>query len=328
VSVTALPRYPFTQYPRGWFRVGGSADLRPGDVRSIRYFGRDLVLFRAREAGTAHVLDAYCPHLGANLGIGGCVEGDAVVCPFHRWSFDGGGACVAVPYATKVPKTGVRSWTVREVNGQIMMWHPIADEAPTWEFPEFREMRAPDRTPLRAMHRWSIRSHPQELAENGMDLAHFACVHGQQTLTARSSETRADGPTFVHLVDHTYRVFPLARLWVNEVRGPLEITFNGPGCAVNRALVDAKIQLDYCMPFFFTPIDEERVEVTSFLSMKKLKSRIATYLLARKASKEAKITIDQDIPIWETKVYRDKPVLCDGDGPIPAFRQWIRQFYA
>jgi hypothetical protein len=35
---------------------------------------------------------------------------------------------------------------------------------------------------------------------------------------------------------------------------------------------------------------------------------------------------EKDIPIWENKCYRPNPPLCDGDGPIGAFRRWCRQF--
>lgn len=51
----------------GWFFVHYSDDLRIGDVKTLRYFGQDLVLFR-NEGGEAGMLDAYCPHLGAHLG--------------------------------------------------------------------------------------------------------------------------------------------------------------------------------------------------------------------------------------------------------------------
>ena len=37
--------------------------------------------------------------------------------------------------------------------------------------------------------------------------------------------------------------------------------------------------------------------------------------------------IDHDKPIWEAKVYRDKPLLCEEDGPIPEYRRWAQQFY-
>jgi 3-ketosteroid 9alpha-monooxygenase subunit A len=37
---------------------------------------------------------------------------------------------------------------------------------------------------------------------------------------------------------------------------------------------------------------------------------------------------EDDIRIWENKLYREVPVLCDGDGPIAQLRRWYRQFYA
>ena len=36
---------------------------------------------------------------------------------------------------------------------------------------------------------------------------------------------------------------------------------------------------------------------------------------------------DEDLPIWENKIFLERPVLCDGDGPIGAMRRWGRQFY-
>src|SRR5437773_202151 len=89
-------------FPTGWFQVAYSDELPAGTVTPLRYFGRDLVLFRG-EDGAARVLDAHCPHLGAHLGYGGKVEGCAIRCPFHAWKFDGQGTCIEVPYASKIP---------------------------------------------------------------------------------------------------------------------------------------------------------------------------------------------------------------------------------
>jgi hypothetical protein len=63
------PRFPFTPFPTGWFRVAASQDLGRCDVRALQYFGQDLVLYRG-EDGVPRLLDAYCPHLGAHLGLG------------------------------------------------------------------------------------------------------------------------------------------------------------------------------------------------------------------------------------------------------------------
>ena len=63
-------RFPFPPYPDGWFQVAYSDDVGPGQVVPLSYFGRELVLFRD-ESQNAHVLDAYCPHLGAPSHPGG-----------------------------------------------------------------------------------------------------------------------------------------------------------------------------------------------------------------------------------------------------------------
>src|SRR5579871_5397471 len=95
-------RYPFSSFPNGWFVMAASEELKEKSAVPLHYFGRELVLFRT-EGGAVHVLDAYCPHLGAHLGYGGQVLGECVRCPFHAWSFDGAGNCTEVPYAKKIP---------------------------------------------------------------------------------------------------------------------------------------------------------------------------------------------------------------------------------
>ena len=82
--------------PNGWFAVAFSRDLQVGEVKRIRYFERELVLFRTRE-GHPKVLDAYCSHLGAHLAEGGRVIGETIRCPFHAWQYDGSGQCVSIP---------------------------------------------------------------------------------------------------------------------------------------------------------------------------------------------------------------------------------------
>ena len=63
--------------------------------------GLNLAVFRDT-SGKAHVLDAYCPHLGANLAVGGRVFGSCLECPFHGWKFRGeDGKCVDIPYVEK-----------------------------------------------------------------------------------------------------------------------------------------------------------------------------------------------------------------------------------
>jgi cholesterol 7-dehydrogenase len=63
--------------------------------------GENFAVFRT-VAGVVHILDAYCPHLGANMAVGGVVRGDCLECPFHLWRFKGeDGKCSAIPYSDK-----------------------------------------------------------------------------------------------------------------------------------------------------------------------------------------------------------------------------------
>ena len=90
----ALSTYRF---PTGWFIVAFASDLDAGQVKRLHYFGEELVLFRT-ESGQVHVMDAYCQHLGANLGVGGTVEGENIACPWHGWRYGlTDGECSTLP---------------------------------------------------------------------------------------------------------------------------------------------------------------------------------------------------------------------------------------
>jgi len=66
----------------------------------VIFAGLELAVFRD-SGGEVHALDAFCPHLGANMAVGGTVKGDCLECPFHAWKFDGEGKCVDIPGAKK-----------------------------------------------------------------------------------------------------------------------------------------------------------------------------------------------------------------------------------
>ena len=322
-----VPTLRLPPFPNGWFRVASSTDVPPGAVRPLRYFGRDLVAFRATD-GRVRVLDAHCPHLGAHLGHGGCVEGDGVRCPFHGWLIGGDGRCADIPGEQRIPsRATIRAWPVREVNGLVLVWHHGLASAPTWDVPEMPELATGAWTAWRPGAQWRIRSHIQDIAENGVDTAHMPLVHGNQTKAIQSETLEARGPVLVHRMAHDYQLFALARWLGARVNGPLEVTYHGLGCAVNRARVHAGIALEYLFLFTFTPVDETTVEVSSILSMKKRRNPLATWLLMRKALAEGARTIDQDVPIFEHKIHRAEPLLTGRDGPIMQYRRWATQFY-
>ena len=90
-------------YPNGWVPIAESRDVTSTRIVKAQVHVNQVIVLRKEDGKTA-VYDAYCPHLGADLSVGGeIVTGGAspcIKCPFHGWSFStADGSCVQVPYA-------------------------------------------------------------------------------------------------------------------------------------------------------------------------------------------------------------------------------------
>src|ERR1043166_933974 len=154
-------RFPFTSFPNGWDMVAGAGELPCGGGLPLHYFGHDLVLFRT-ESGAASVFDAYCPHLGTHLGLGGKVRGENLQCPLHGWRFDTQGLCVEIPFAKKVPpKARANAWPLCERNGVLMVYHHRGGAPPACEVPSIPELSSSEWAAPRR-HQRRIGTHLQE----------------------------------------------------------------------------------------------------------------------------------------------------------------------
>lgn len=313
--------------PLGWFAVEYADKLAVSEVKPLYYFGRDLVLFRT-ESGTVKLLDAHCPHLGAHIGHGGKVEGECVSCPFHAWKFDGAGFCTDVPYASRIPpkadgKQVIRSYPVVERNGMIWAWYHPQDEAPGFDVFQIPEFLSPEWTDIES-YDWTFNCIIQETGENAADIAHFVTVHGNAgmpladvsmdghqratLMVAQAPAMNAEGH-----VDHSGEQFETGRL---------ESYNYGPGLSYQKFTR----MFDIVMMGALTPIDDQTMRMHFCFSMPKAQSGDHA-LYAQGFRDEIVHQVEQDIPIWENKVYRDQPILCDGDGPIAQYRKWFSQFY-
>ena len=307
-------RYPFPPFPNGWFQVAYSDEVAPGAILPLEYFGTELILFRDA-SGTARVLDAYCPHLGAHLGYGGRIQDETIVCPFHAWRFDGCGSCVDVPYADKIPpKAQLRAWPVCEVNGLVMVWYHAEGKPPAYELPVLEEYGHDEWTPYER-RRWRIKTRHQEMAENAVDSAHFRYLHG--TTNQPVSNAQIDG--------HLMRV--ISTTGMQTPRGGVDGTVESISWGFGFATVRFTGIVETLLVAGSTPIDDEYVDVRFAFKVKKLPSGDATSTVGAAFIREIERQLGQDIPIWENKIYVHPPVLVDGDGPIGLFRRWAKQFY-
>jgi nitrite reductase/ring-hydroxylating ferredoxin subunit len=302
-------------HPDGWYQVGYSNTLAVDDVQPRRYFGEELVLFRA-EDGTAQLFDAFCAHLGAHLGHGGHVEGNCIRCPFHSWKYDVTGECVEIPYATRIPKgAAVRAWAVRETSGIIYAWYSSTDTAPSWEPPSLAE-HDQDGWVGYDCHHFVLPSIPQEVVENIFDVAHGQYVHDNAQGTAPAEvDFSFDGPRAVASFSLDLPLVGGKTTHVAEIYG-LGIVVNHSAGFGTKAFVSN-----------YTPIDEGSLEVNFSFMTPASTDDDPTGERSRASALATVNLFAQDIPIWEHKTYRPTPLLCDGDVPIGRYRRWARQFY-
>jgi phenylpropionate dioxygenase-like ring-hydroxylating dioxygenase large terminal subunit len=294
-------RFPFP-VPDGWFVVAESRDLDPGETLALHVFGSDTVLFRT-ESGETRMVDAYCAHLGAHLGVGGKVEGECIRCPFHGWRYDGeSGKCNEIPYGDtdRIPtQARVRAYPVLERNHMIWAWHHGNDSPPFYDVPEIREFYDAEWLPYE-IREFDIATCCQEMAENNVDFAHFMYVHGSQSIPDDEFETRG-----------TYkRTVGAGGMFVREGFGlGLGVLHMGDGMLFLSST---------------TPIDEENVKVRWVFTARRSMGDDA----AKSAADGFSAGVSQDLPIWENKRYVPRPIVTKSEKKLLEQREWAQQFYS
>ncbi|MBX3275294.1 MAG: Rieske 2Fe-2S domain-containing protein [Sandaracinaceae bacterium] len=313
-------RFPFGGSPRGWFAVALGEDLPREGVIGRRYFGRELALYRGA-SGRAYVTDAFCPHLGAHLAHGGVVEGEALRCPFHGWRFGEGGRCDDIPYTDKIPpKARLAHWPVVEQAGVVLAFHDPSGGAP-WALPSIDEAGW---TEGRAVLWSGLRTHPQEVFENTVDMAHLGPVHGGRDARLLAKPAR-EGERF-----HVELEFTASGAIVgmpdqeNDVH--LAVTLSGLGWAFVETHV-RNVGVRARQRIFVTPIDEERVDIRGLVHVADTGDAAFTAELHALFYGAFVEDFAKDFPIWEHKRYLERPMVTPGDGPIGAYRRWCAQFY-
>jgi len=309
-----MKRFPFP-VPYGWFFVGYANDLSNGDIKQLHYFGQDLALWRDEE-GEAHLQELYCPHLGANLAVGGKVKGKLIECPFHWWRFNGEGNVAEIDYATRLNENAcLKTYPLQEYYGVLMAWYHPNGEQPKWQLPPIPEADGDEWVgPLSFGH--TVKTCLQEMSENTADAAHFTTIHNHPG-EANYEVFDFDGPS---MIMRSTQEFPSSK---GSVKGTLGTDTLGFGWSVTRY----GTLIDMVMLGTNVAIDEDSCEQHFHVWYKNPDRDEKVDRIGKAFYNEVDRQFQDDIPIWENKIYRDKPNLCDGDGPIARLRKWASQFY-
>jgi len=301
--------------PNGWFAVAFSRDLGEGEVKRIRYFDEELVLFRTR-TGRAAVLSAYCPHLGAHLAEGGRVTGEGIRCPFHAWEFGVDGQCRRIPYCDRIPPAArTRGWDVCERNHMIFVWHHAEQKPPDWDVPEVSELLDPEWTDPRHFA-LEVGVHMQEMAENNCDPVHFQYVHSAMKVPESEMEYR-DGGRFFRITSTNEHETPMGTFSMELERDTYSL---GITIVRMRGIPGAGL-----MMFSSTsPIDRTHTVSRWLFATSRNMADIAGEEFIQNMSEG----VLQDVRIWENKIHRAQPVFCEADKYLAEFRRWTKQFYS
>ncbi len=320
--------------PDGWFQIGYADDLAPGQVKPLKYFNRDLVLWRGH-SGAVFVQDAHCKHLGAHRGHVGhvkdTVKGDNLLCPWHMWEWDGEGKVVDIPYSPGEckPTVKIRAYETREWCGNIMMWHHHADEPPSWELPSVICYDNPewyDFKPSRLLNR--IKCHVQMPVENAVDFAHIYPIHKSSDYPV-CKQINIDGTHFQSIVQVPY----------GGGKKYTDLTPNGPVMAdidMNEYGIGAALTWwgddlwPTCQMTCFTPVDDDYIDYFFAQSSKRAPGETG-FEPEGKAQVMLRIqhrVIPQDFFIWENMTYLENGAFSKAEAELyPRLRAWAQQFY-
>lgn len=298
------------EFPMGWYSVARSHELQVGEVKRVHAFDRELALYRTR-SGVPVLQDAFCPHLGAHLGVEGKVVGETLRCPFHGWRYDTTGKCVEIPYCDEIPERAkIRMWPCEEKNGEIYIWFHPENSAPKFELPAVEELDSELWTPPRRAE-FEVPAHIQDIAENSCDPEHFKYVHKQQD-TPPSEVTVDDDGRILHLrSDNSQADFP----------HQLHAKVFQPGLAIVRTTYAPEAQM--VVYNSAQPIDRHTTLLRWTLTVR----REIEDLAGDEVMNGIIEGLSQDYPIWANKVHKHRPVFCREDQTLVLFRKWVRQFY-
>jgi len=158
---------------RFWQPVFVGADLTPGQIKPIRILGEDLTLYRG-ESGTAHIVGGRCAHRGVQLVLG-FIHGEHIECPYHGWTYDASGQCVAQPGEQRpfCDRVKIKGYPVEEYLGLVFVYLGEGKAPPLPRLADFEN----DDLYIRRITTEVWPCSYFDLLENATDLVHTEYLH-------------------------------------------------------------------------------------------------------------------------------------------------------
>jgi len=160
-------------FHQSWYAIARSDEVGAGEVIGRDFLDGRAIAYRG-ENGQAVVMNAYCRHLGADLGMGKVVGND-IQCAFHHWQYGPDGACTKIPASEKIPKAA-KMFKYPTVEKWGLIW-AFNGAKPLFDVPEFVDYAEPD-LDVRTAEAFDLPVEPWVPFTNSMDFQHLRVLHG------------------------------------------------------------------------------------------------------------------------------------------------------
>jgi nitrite reductase/ring-hydroxylating ferredoxin subunit len=165
-----IPETP--RFHQCWYPVALAGEVTAERVLGVDFLGTRIIAFR--DAGNKPIVqEAWCPHLGADLSLGDCVQG-TIRCPYHHWRFAADGHCTDIPTGDKIPP-GARIFTFPTAEAWGLLW-AFNGDAPLYDLPQIPDAKEADLH--HSAHPRGIGNfQPWIATSNGVDFQHLRSLH-------------------------------------------------------------------------------------------------------------------------------------------------------
>ena len=245
------------------------------------------------------------------------------------------GRCAATPFASPPKSARLRVFETREVLGMVFAWWGIDGRPPLWSLPE----DPPIGSDWSSLEFWAVRfrGHPQDIAENSVDLAHLRYVHGYDNVK-QVRKTSVDGAVLETCFDfrRTRRIAGIVKV-VFDVAAVTRIFGLGYSYVEVR---ERSIGMDTRLWVLATPVDGRLVEIVlvgqvremrrpkrPIVGLRFLPLSLRAPIMNKVVMYAQQRDVMQDVVIWERKQHESRPRLCRSDGEIGLYRRYCAQFY-
>lgn len=310
---------------KGWYIACRSRELPIGKAKSLTLCGQKIVIFRGQDS-KVRALDAYCPHLGTDLGIGR-VDGNLIRCFFHHWTFDGNGKCQHIPCQDSIPsKAKLQSYATDEKYDLIWIYPDTKAPYGVAEFDEFKGKSIVTKRD-KAFER---SCHHHICMMNGIDAQHLQTVHQLNIKMNLSLQQNISGTIIDFTLSGEFpQTTPRERLGRKILGNYYEYTMRyADGCmGLLTIMKNVRLLPPLHMIYAYSPIEPGRTRIQPIYVAKKRKGLIGavvTQILLLLTQLAYYFLRDEDGMIYDNIRYNPNAVISI-DKPLIQYMNYVNK---